>query len=328
MKERGSEQSSSAANEKQEYKNGFKLQSSTDDANKRVSPIRRFYAELLPCQPHFLIRDSVSDRALDVRRSFAPTGCLVTCWKLGCLCFALSTMLWQWISLPRNFYLAYMTSWGVFFSCGYFFISFLNTLLSRFTKQPALEGSVGVRIRLTWILAQIASLWEAVVTIKYWYFDHDFATRSVDFFTVTTHGVFFILVAVDVFVVNRIPFRWMHWTCYVLMSQAAWVLWSYLHAHVGDIGNPYTTDPDDEVIYDIWDWKNDPKTVLTLAFLDLFVLSPLTFMVLWIFSVSNICCCCRQQERLFYIEPDSSATGEISETSPRDVEEGRVVSNK
>ena len=286
----------------------------------------RCRAELNPCQDHFLVRDAATGRDLDIPESFAPPLTAFTlAYKLVGVGVSLVTLVWGWLDAAKHFYLAFLTHWTVVFCAIYFLLSLWNTIMAERTPQV-----VSLRIKWTWVMAQVAATLEAVVVFNYWYQLHDWdePTDNLTFLNLSAHGGLAIWVWINVLYVDQIPFRWMHWWCYVFPIASLWILWSVLHAFVGDIGNPTrdgsSGDPDtnDDLIYDFLDWRNDWEEALIMIVINLFAVGPFFFSILWLSSIYKWPFCCVKDRRHYLdsFRDDKEQNGPTVE----DVEEGSI----
>ena len=99
---------------------------------------------------------------------------------------------------------------------------------------------------------------------------------------VMLHGGGAALIIIDGFLLNRIPLR-MKRLIISEMYGAIFVLWTVIHAFSG-IGNPRRDD--DDAIYDVLPWKNDPGKAVMYMVVILFVVNPTIFLLCWAVSRS------------------------------------------
>ena len=131
------------------------------------------------------------------------------------------------------------------------------------------------------------------------------------------------MVWMDAFWINRIPFRWSHWFCYVLPVEALWVGWSALHSFVleNELGNPY--DSEDDALYEFLDWKNDWEEASITAAVALFGVGPILFAILWWVSVFQLpCFTCDWSDKRIYL--DSFRDRPDPRPTVNDVETGSI----
>jgi hypothetical protein len=260
-----------------------------DVGSRKACRGKRFRAEVNPCQSWFHVQDPVNQRVLDVPASFAPASCKTFLWKVLYSGTCIGTMIWAMIASTPYFYFAYLTNWGVLWCTLYSAMSVLNSVMATHTPQPAEDKSVGLRIRLTWILFTLGSHGSAAATLLFWPLIYDPATTNVTYLTVAPHGVLLILTCFDGFYVNRIPLRWMHYCGIVLPMNICYLLWSVIHDRL-DIGNPNNSDNDpttnDDAIYpNVLEWNYDWQKALLWSVLSIVVVGPVIFSILWNISL-------------------------------------------
>jgi hypothetical protein len=104
--------------------------------------------------------------------------------------------------------------------------------------------------------------------------------------SVLSHGVVAVLVFLDGLFVNSIPLRLRHWFEFVMPVDLLYIIWSVLHSSlVFGIGNPDNQDEDpetnDDLIYTVLDWGQEPAQTGVMAALIVLVLSPVIYLLLW-----------------------------------------------
>lgn len=291
-------------------------------------------------RPHFQTKDPSTGRVFDIPESFAPDATFATVfWKLLLITMIIGFVLYDWIvEGPQDqpaFYLALPTHWSFLFCALYSVFSLCNTLWAFRTPQPG--EKVGWRIAITWVLSEIAL--HSVTLIAVARFIDAFVPHSKDHArsmdiqdnqSMIAAVVLSMMVAFDAVVVNRIPFRWLHWYFYVLPVESLWVVWSVLHQVVFDLGNPYNKDPDDSTLFNHVDWKDEPIESFLYCVAVLLGAGYVIFGVLWWISIYQLPCCscligagaCNWKDKRQYVDsfkdkPDERPTVE-------DVEEGTI----
>jgi hypothetical protein len=183
----------------------------------------------------------------------------------------------------RAFWLAYLTNWNVTISTVYLLVSFFNSLVP-VSGPPAGQTRVNARVKATWIIFTVSANIGLLVTIAFWSMIYD---GTFEKSTIFPHGILTLAVLIDGFGINAIPIRLRHYLELVVPFALSYMLWSYLHG-VFDIGNPDENDQDpetnDDVIYDVLDWKNNSKATALTAVILIFILSPILQIVLWVIS--------------------------------------------
>lgn len=233
------------------------------------------------CRPSFRAVDG--SRNIDVPASFSPKGWTVIMGKAVTLGVAAFT-LYLGLGLDlRAFWLAYLTNWNVTISSVYLLLSFSNTFIT-VPSPPVGQTRVNGRVKATWILFTIFANIGLLVTVAYWTLIFD---GLVEMATVFPHGILTLAVLVDGFGFNAIPIRLRHYLEVVVPLAMAYLIWSYLHSVLG-LGNPDYMDEDpetnDDLIYQVLDWKTDAKATAGYAIVLVFILSPLLQILLWMIS--------------------------------------------
>lgn len=299
----------------------------------------RMFIELTR-RPHFQTKDPATGRVLDISQSFAPDATFATVfWKLLLITMIIGYMVYDWIVEAPDpaFYLALPTHWAFLFCAVYAVGSLCNTLWAFRTPQP--DERVGWRIACTWVLAELALHSVTLMAV----------VRCIDAFVPHPHdhGTFedmhenqntmaavalTCLVALDVFAINRIPFRWLHWFFYVLPIESLWVLWSVLHQLVLDVGNPYNEDPQDETLFHHVDWKQEPIESTIYCVAVLVGAGFVIFGILWWISIYQLPCCscfinkgagvCNWKDKRHYVDSFQDKPDERPRVD--DVEEGTL----
>jgi hypothetical protein len=282
---------------------------------------RRFRSELYCCQPWFQTTEPVNQRELDMARSFAPCSMGAFVWKCAFCGIGVGTMTHEFLQTPHPaFQWAYLTQWATVMYTLYSVMSVLNTICSaataaRTTTTVAANAMTpgGFRLRLTWVLFELAVHLGATVTLLYWYemfkptihFEHVEFTAStirLDYRSVATHGGLYALVLVDGFWVNRIPLRWMHYFGIILPLEALYALWTYLQYQF-QIGNPNTKsnagdtagssndtniDNDDALYPGILQWGDGWQEPLVYILVMVLAVGPVLFGLCWCISNGNL----------------------------------------
>ena len=233
------------------------------------------------CRPSFRAADG--NRIIDVPASFSPRGCFVIVSKAIVLGVAIFTLYFGLFINFRAFWFAYLTNWNVTVSSVYLLISLFNSIVP-VSGPPVGQTIVNIRVKATWILFTVSANMGLVVTIAFWTMIYDGVPEIA---TIFPHGILTLAVLLEGFGINAIPIRLRHYLELVLPFALAYVLWSYLHSLFG-IGNPDNNDEDpetnDDVIYDVLDWKTAPEATAGVAVILTFVLSPILHVVIWVIS--------------------------------------------
>lgn len=251
------------------------------------------------CRPSF--RGVDGNRTIDIPASFSPTGWKVWAGKLVTLGLAFYTLYLGFFMDPRIFWLAYLTNWNVTISTVYLMLSFFNSIIP--VAAPTVgQTVVGRRVKFTWITFTIAANIGVLLTLAFWTLVYD---GGMTLATLFPHGIIQIAVLLDGFGINAIPIRLRHYLEIILPFAIIYMVWSYAHSALG-IGNPDTEDEDpetnDDLIYEVLDWKAKPDQTAVVAVLLILVLAPVLQIVLWMVSG------CR---RRYIIEKESSSYVEM-----------------
>lgn len=281
---------------------------------------RRFWSELWCCQSWFHLSERVNQRELDIPESFAPFSIFAFLWKCILAGTCVGTLTYKFLeSDDPEYVMAFLTQWAALASVLYSIMSVINTIFAARTPQPHAE-TVGFRIRLTWVLFELAVHLGACATLLFWVFLFN-KNEHLEYLALALHGGLFLLVMFDGFYVNRIPLRWMHYFGIILPIEVLYGLWTYIH-YVADIGNPGITDgkdgSDDALYPNVADWGDNWEKTLIYVLIIVLAVGPLLFCLLW--CVSNGLCSCRDTRRYF----DDPVYDEEGRPTVDDVQEGML----
>ena len=298
---------------------------SRNDGEPKPSCFRRFCSEMNPCQPWFTTADTFG-RKVDIPESFSPASCYAFAWKLAATALTIATLAMTWIDTDNpEFYLAYLTYWGLLISALYLLCSTYNTVMASRTPQPPVAA--GFIIRTTWVLATMATHTEACASILWWVLIYDAGVTEITFYNITPHLIIALVVWFDAFVVNRIPMRWMMWFGFILPLDISWIAWSVIQSYAG-IGNPDNADvqgavddANDDAIYAALAWKDEWLKSLIISLIAVFGLGSVIFMLMWLCSLYMIPCACYKDKRKYM---DSYRDQEDPRPTVDDVEEGSI----
>jgi len=265
------------------------MSTNQDDINDKSnnSKCSRFCADLTGtcrCSPSYRSADG-NGREIDIVRSFSPPGVLSLLFKLCVLTLAVFTLAYTVGKDPRPFYLAYATHWSLIIANLYALLSTVNVLLP--VQQPeTVHSPVGVRVKTTWIVFILAANSQLIVTVLYWVLLY--SGGAVLFYDILSHGVVFVMVWIDGFLVSRIPVRARHWLEVSVWFCVLYLVWSIIHSDLAaDVGNPDKSDNDpdtnDDSIYGLLDWGNGdqvPTSTIVLSIVVVFVASPVSHLVM------------------------------------------------
>lgn len=284
--------------------------------------LRRFWSELCCCQSWFHLSERVNQRELDIPESFAPYSFLAFLWKCVLAGTCVGTMTYTFLDAQHPEYvLAFLTQWAALAATLYSIMSVINTIFAARTPQPHSE-TTGFRIRLTWVLFELAIHLGSCASLLFWVFLFD-KDEHVEYLELATHGGLLILVLFDGFYVNRIPLRWMHYFGIILPIEVLYGVWTYVH-HVTDIGNPNLdmegSNGNDNALYpDVVQWDDGWEEPLAYVLVIVLAVGPILFSVLW--CVGNGLLCCHDTRRYF----DDPVIDEDGRPTVDDVQEGTLT---
>jgi len=216
---------------------------------------------------------------IDVSRTFSP--------RPRCLSIAAKVFLTAWViaimalSIEQtqfeNFWLAYLTHWGWTVTVAYFLFS-LGTAcyLSKFALANGVDRICGVLVKITWGLFAIALPSEVIICLLFWFLEFD---GSVQYVSLMLHGIGILLIAIDGFLINRIPLRMKQFFLFEAFA-AIYLIWNIVFSFSG-LGNPYRESgaQDDDAIYSSLRWKTNTASAVTTAVLVLVVANPILFLL-------------------------------------------------
>lgn len=236
-------------------------------------------------------------------RSIILTWCISTL----ALCIIYAKNDWVWMG--------YLSNWALVLSTLSLLCSWACTVWSHtICKQPrhdighdANETNVQIStsltpslfVKVTWILFTLASVTELLVTILFW----ALLRYNHFYLTVMVHGIIGFLVLMDGLVVGRIPIRFKH-SIFLLIEIILYLIWDLLHDffYMGD--GPYRGANDDP-LYSMLDWTENPAGSAILVILVVFVGCPLLYTLVWMLSVLG-CHSCGDRRQCCFLQLDGS----------------------
>lgn len=290
----------------QQDSNSTLLPSSPD---KTFYCFRRLFRELLCCQPWFRPIEPVNQRELNIPVSFAPYTCTAVLTKCVFSGIATGTFVYAFFSTDHpEFIMAFYTMWANLCCVLYLGMSTLNTMFYGEETTTREAVVVPLRIRITWVLFELAVHLSTMASAGYYAFivDWDNFFQRFAYLDVAVHGGVLVLVVLDGFVINRIPFRFQHYFGIILPVEILYCVWYSIHS-ITDIGNPMTGDPDGGIYGPGLDWSTDWERALIAAAFRVFVIGPIGFLGLW--SVGNGLLCCRDLRRYKDQEAENEEKG-------------------
>jgi hypothetical protein len=220
---------------------------------------------------------------------------LILFWKVLLFCITINTIVLGVINVARpGFYLAYLTHWSMTF-CGFYVTAnlfncfYFNTIQQPSTTDPD-NTKVPFLIKVTWFLFELASHTAAGAAFVFWPIRH-LMDMPLTYNLVMNHGGIVILVLIDGMLVNRIPYRIVHWYTMIIPIQMLYVVWSLIHDFLTDIGNPDRYHPDDPSINDdalypgVLEWSDKWPIAMATSCSILFMLGPGIVLGFWYLSI-------------------------------------------
>ena len=257
--------------------------------------------------PWFSIQEG--DKVLDIPASFGLTSWTVRLFKFAMMILFNATTAYKWY-LKRDhpaFFLAFLTNWGLLFSCLFTIMSFINSMAPPAQpKRPS--DSVSTWIKVTWLLFAVASEFTLIVTLLYWSLDYEPGAPNNDlgFVNIFTHAGVLLVWPLGL-LVDCIPVRLKHMMVSAFLA-ACYVLWLVIHQLATDIGNPNNPETDDDLLYEAVDFKEKTAFSTILVLLVIFVITPLMHLLLWSLSLLSCPCNCSGYNRRYISETKDKST--------------------
>lgn len=233
---------------------------------------------------------------LDIRAVFTPDPLWRTILIRSFLfVFSFVTFIYDLCVHPEPWiYFGYLTIWGMVFSLTYQF-SILVCSLQRFRYDKCLgndkESERGVPsnlylIRFAWVMYTVAAGTEITLTALFWLLIYE-PGSPVTYENACLHGVVGILVLLDGNLVCSIPVRIKHLIA-LEFTSTLYVAWNMIHGYKG-IGKTRNSNgvTDGAPLYDVVDWKGNPKGAFIMIALVLFVAVPVVFSIVWMLSIKS-----------------------------------------
>jgi hypothetical protein len=299
-----------------------------EDADPDYSCGKRFRAEWGSTYPGWFSLQE-GDKTLDIPASFGSTTLPVRVIKFCLMGWTLGTLIYKWSTYSDNpdFFLAYLTHWGLIFATLWLMTSFVNSLVppsQPINKLP--HDSISLWTKYSWLMFEVAAQFTFVVTVLYWTLDYQPGVTKITYVNLFAHGVDMILVWIDGLVINRIPVRWKH-VFLPMFLAACYVAWLVIHQVLTDIGIPGEGDgnpeTNDDLIYPAVDFETKTTFSSVLCVMVVLVFVPLVHWLLWGLSLGCPCQCNGSTRRYLSADPNKSLT--IKAPTPSFGEDGRWV---
>lgn len=226
----------------------------------------------LPVSGWFGSVDAANGKTIDWNASFqlgASKWVLLT--KFVLWGFVTGSYIYGWVDYKYPyFFMAYLSYWTLFYAVAYLTLSLATSVL---VKSPT-----NALLTMTWIAYTVAAVHGILIVLLYWITEYDPATYTIRYFTILAHGASFAVVAIDGLFVNRVPVRLMHYFA-CLFFGLLFIAWSLAQGLV-PVDNP-NKDGDDESLYSILDWAQDPVASAIVSIICLFGAMPLFTVLFW-----------------------------------------------
>lgn len=224
---------------------------------------------------------------LDIRASF-HMGRGLSSWvgmvKLLSLALVVAALVYAFLEFPKpSWYPAYLTPWGVFFCTWYLAGSFFLTSCSSADPENTNQfETANILSKFTWVMFSVASVMECSIVVLYWAFDYDPSRNTLDLNNFNVHGLCGIIVLLQGFLVDRVPIRIKHivFTFFVGCIFCGWTAIQNLVLK----SNPMQDD-DDDALYDVLKWRENPTGAAILSAVVLFGAFPFFTSLLWLMSL-------------------------------------------
>ena len=230
--------------------------------------------------PIFSVQDA-NGKTIDLNKTFASSSNIVRIGKFLLVIFAISGIILDILEQDfPSFFLAYLTNWGEVIGASYLILSFLAAVGVIPVVRGEDKNSATVWAKIIWGLFAAIITVQLIIVLVYWLtvYEGDGVTYTIVF----GHGLMFLAVAIDGYILNRTPMRFKQLGLIYLIS-VPYTIWTLIHGLATDLGNPYRVDTgtDDDALYSVINWNQRPvATFITLAILNLGA-GPLFFALFW-----------------------------------------------
>mmetsp|Transcript_16012 Transcript_16012/g.39217 ORF Transcript_16012/g.39217 Transcript_16012/m.39217 type:complete len:287 (+) Transcript_16012:124-984(+) len=227
---------------------------------------------------------------LDIRASF-HIGRGISSWvgmlKLVTLVAVVAALVNAFMVFPVPWwYPAYLTTWGVFFCTWYLAGSFFLTACSRSSDDDPENTndfeSASLLTKFTWLMFSVASVLECGIVVLYWVFDYDPEKNTINLNNLNVHGICMLIVILQGFLVDRVPMRIKH---YVGTLAFGCLLCGWLAIQNVVLEYNPMQDDDDDALYDIMKWRENPSGAAILSVAVLLGGFPFFTCLLWLISL-------------------------------------------
>lgn len=250
--------------------------------------------ELSSSTPIFSLSKPSGD-VIDVEKSFAPPRKFHLTIILRAVFLALSLfslgykIVVVWIVDYWRFVL-YLTHWTFAVSIAYQATALYVTILRSNLVQPEEtdDGKPTFPIRLMSTFYAIAAPAGTSVFAIYWGLEYNPVKHDIDFANITFHGLVAATVLIDGILVCSVPVRAKHFLILTVYS-VVYVLFNIFYEFVGNGDGDWPgedpNDPREDSLYISLSWSEDLKGAVSLTALQLLVINPFFFFVVWSLSL-------------------------------------------
>lgn len=261
--------------------------------------------------------EEIDGRKIDVDSTFQPKPRVVwICVKAFCFLWSISIIFAHLRKYDVvSFYLAYTSHWTFLLTIIYQILSLLAAIL------PSSLRAMSLLFRTLLVLGPTVAGMQLVNSFLYWTTDRQFQPEvgQTLYNNLALHGIFMVLVMLDMLLVNRSPVRPKH-ILGMYLYITLYMIWMLLHG-VLNIGNPRTNGDN---IYDNLSWTQKPLVTTLYFLLNYVVLIPLAFAVVYMISNGGCFGLCRNCRHYTSAEPTADrASPDEDEVQPDDGETGK-----
>jgi len=265
----------------------FEVNSQFDNDQKTdhgIGICQRFRSEL---RADFFSLEESSGRYIDVADSFAPASPRfhhVLLLRAGILVLSIISLALS-LYYEENYFmwLGYLTNLGLVISIAYQITACIVTYRRKYLTQPNanFHDELSIPVKIMWFLYLWSVPNELIITLLYWTLDYPVKEdKSLQFHTVTNHGIIALLLPIDGNLIARIPLRIKH-VAVMQIYSVLYLIWTIIHAFSG-IGNGIY---EGDTLYEVIDWKNKPIATLVTSILIVVVVAPVMFMLAWLLTL-------------------------------------------
>lgn len=231
-----------------------------------------------PLQDWFVVEDN--EFILDIPGSFAPREFHSLVMKFLATSYTIFAVVYSMVkSESWEAYFGGLTGVALLLSTVYLVMSLANSLVG--VNQTRRLERVAQTVRVQWFMFNV-SIHATVLSVTLWWtsqFKPGETTLTLE--NLSTQGGTLVVLALEGFLVNRIPIRWYFWWGTCLPVVLGYIGWTYVQSLV-DIGD--LDDEDSNLLYKFFDWENDPLWAGIASVISVCGVSPFVQMMLSLIS--------------------------------------------